>query len=236
MPNASNPRGVRYVAEKIETKSFAFTDIETKQTEINGIPIGVIKGMASTFGNVDLTGDRIDFGAFAKSIQAHKLRHDRPIRMLLGHDRMAGAIGGFPIDKVREQKQGLKVEGHINLSVQRGAEAFSLAQQGVLTDLSIGFFATETESEIRGGQEIRVIKEIDLREISIVDEPANPKATITDVKTKVKATDSKKEHRLLDKGTSEMMGQITNSINKLLLQDHLATMKRTANVLSSIVK
>ncbi len=242
MPNAPT-------TENIETKSFTFTDIETKQTEINGIPIGVIKGMASTFGNIDLTGDRIDFGAFAKTIQAHKSRHDRPIRMFLGHDRFAGPIGGFPIDKVREQRQGLKVEGHVNLEVQRGKEAFALAQQGVLTDLSIGFFAVETEVESRGGKEVRVIKEIDLREISIVDEPANPKATITDIKAEQSA---KKECILPDDGASKtseatlkvtseatlkvMMGAITNSINRLLLQDNLSTMKQAARVLSQLTK
>ncbi len=220
---------------KMEYKSFAFTDIETKQTEVNGVPVGVIKGMASTFGNVDLQNDVINFGAFAKTIESHKSRHDRPIRMFLGHDRSAGAIGGFPIDKVKEQKQGLKVEGHINLEVQRGQEAFALAKQGVLTDLSIGFMAVNVDFERRSGREIRVIKEIELSEISIVDEPANPKATITDVKAKT-SKGSKKEHMLLDKKALLMMGDINNSINKLLLQDNLAAMKRTADLLSSIIK
>jgi len=167
---------------QVEYKSVAFTDIETKEQEVNGVPIGIIKGMASTFGNIDLDDDVIVVGAFAKTIAAHKSRQARPVRMLMGHDRFAGVIGGFPIDKVVEQKQGLKVEGQINLDVQRGREAFSLAKMGVLSDLSIGFFATKVEFEQRGKREIRLIKEIDLREISIVDEPANPKATIDEVK------------------------------------------------------
>ena len=228
MPDAKN-------AEKIEYKSFAFSDIETKQTEVNGVPVGVIKGMASTFGNVDLQQDVINFGAFAKTIQTHKARNGRPIRMLLGHDRFAGTIGGFPIDKVKEQKQGLKVEGHINLDVQRGQEAFALAKQGVLTDLSIGFMATAVDFERRSGKEIRVIKEIDLREISIVDEPANPKATITDVKADKKA-EKKEQVPLLNTASLAMMGDINNSINKLLLQNGLAAMKRTAKTLSLLTK
>ena len=231
MPNASD-------TENIEYKSFAFTDIETKQTEVNGVPVGVIKGMASTFGNVDLQNDRIDFGAFAKTIQLHKSRNGRPIRMFLGHDRFAGAIGGFPIDKVKEQKQGLKVEGHINLEVQRGQEAFALAKQGVLTDLSIGFMPVKVDFEQRAGREIRVIKEIELREISIVDEPANPKATITDVKAdKAAETAIKKEQvSLLDNASLSIMGEINNSINRLLLQNSLATMKRTAKTLSLLTQ
>jgi len=167
---------------QVEYKSVSFTDIETKEHEVNGVPVGIIKGMASTFGNVDLDDDVIVVGAFAKTIVAHKARHERPVRMLMGHDRFAGLIGGFPIDKVVEQKQGLKVEGQINLEVQRGREAFSLAKMGVLSDLSIGFIATDVEFQKRGQREIRLIKEIDLREISIVDEPANPKATINEVK------------------------------------------------------
>jgi HK97 family phage prohead protease len=169
-------------ASQIEYKSVKFNDVETKQEEINGVPIGIIRGMASTFGNVDLVDDVIAFGAFTNTIVAHKSRHDRPVRMMVGHDRFSGLIGGFPIDKIIEQKQGLKVEGHINLEVQRGRETFSLAKMGVLTDLSIGFIATDVELQQRGKREVRVIKEIDLREISIVDEPANPKATISEVK------------------------------------------------------
>ena len=202
--------------EKVEYKSFSFVDIETKQEEVNGVPVGIIRGMASTFGNIDLTDDVIAFGAFAKTIETHKQRNDRPVRMMIGHDRFAGAIGGFPIDKIKELQKGLRVEGQINLDVQRGREAFSLAKMGVLTDLSIGFIPMDVGFTKRGNRDIRVLKEIDLREISIVDEPANPKATISEVKN-------------LHPRSIEMnakMTEIQDDIERYLISDEKIQLKR----------
>ena len=214
---------------QLEYKSVTFTDVETKEQEINGVPIGIIKGMASTFGNIDLTDDVIEFGAFEKTIANHKSRHDRPVRMMIGHDRFAGLIGGFPIDKIKEQKQGLKVEGQINLDVQRGREAFSLAKMGVLTDLSIGFIATDVEFKKRGNRDIRVIKEIDLREISIVDEPANQNATINEVKNNVILCNIIKECDMIKK-----INELENNIEQYLVSDARLQIQRIKSILSTL--
>jgi len=162
----------------IEFKNLEFKVEDTKQIVINGQRIGVIKGHAAAF-SLDRVNDRIERGAFLKTIQDHKDRNNRQIRMKFQH-RNDELIGGFPIEFVREDDKGLFVEGHVNLEVQKGAESFSLAQQGILSDLSIGFIPDLVEFDNENN--IRVIKQIDLREISLVDEPANMDATITEVK------------------------------------------------------
>lgn len=170
----------------MEQKTYNFSVGEHKQLDINGQKIGVIRGLASTF-EVDEDNDQIMPGAFRSSIEEHKSRNNRPIRMRFQHDRKE-LIGGWPIELVRETDRGLEVEGHVNLEVQRGREVFSLAKQGVIRDTSISFGIKDFEIRNANPNEmpLRQIKDLDLREISPVDEPANRGAQITEVKTVLK--------------------------------------------------
>jgi len=150
---------------------------ETKEvTDDDGQRFGIIKGYGSTFGNIDRGGDRVLKGAFKKTLADHR-RRDRQIRMLSQHGSL---IGGW--QKFKEDDNGLLLEGRVNLQVQKGQEAYSLAKQGVLEDLSIGYWASETEWVKEDGKDVRNLKEINLFEVSIVDEPMNVMAQITDVK------------------------------------------------------
>lgn len=160
----------------IEYKSFDFNVSQCKQIERDGIPLGIIEGYASTW-EEDRTGDIILRGAFSKTLFQHKERGSRPIRMYFQHSGLE-PIGGFPIEFAREDETGLFVVGEINLNVQRGAEVFSLAKQGVMTDLSVGIIVQDSEFE----KQKRIIKEVDLFEVSVVSEPANLGAQITALK------------------------------------------------------
>jgi len=95
--------------------------------------------------------------------------------------RSGRTVGGFPIDTVIEDDIGLLGVGEINLKVQQGQEAFALAQQGVLEDFSIGFSVVDASTD----NNLRTITEAKIWEGSIVDEPMNPKAKITEVKSVV---------------------------------------------------
>jgi HK97 family phage prohead protease len=169
----------------MEIKSLPFNITETKQDVINGQKVGIIKGHAAAF-TKDRVEDIIEKGAFLGTLKEHTARGNRQIRMKFQHKRDE-IIGGFPVSLAREDEKGLFVEGHINLEVQRGREVFSLAKQGVLEDMSIGFIIPQGGQEFIevDGDRVRLIKQIDLREISIVDEPANADAQITEVKTVV---------------------------------------------------
>ena len=172
----------------MEFKSLHFDISETKEELINGQKVGIIKGHAAAY-SLDRVGDIILKGAFAKTLQDHILRGNRQIRMKFQHKRDE-IIGGFPVHLAKEDDKGLYVEGHINLDVQRGREVFSLAKQGVLEDMSIAFYIPKDGSDYKtnsDGERRRFIKELDLREISIVDEPANIDAQITQVKSTLNA-------------------------------------------------
>lgn len=152
----------------------------TKQREDE--KLGIVKGYASTF-NVDRGDDRIEPEAFDETLRSHKER-GRAIRMLWQHSTNE-LIGGFPASKAYVDSKGLYVEGQINLETQRGREAYALAKQGVLSDFSIGFMIKQADYEKQDGKNIRVIKELELFEVSLVGEPMNQEAQFTEVKAVV---------------------------------------------------
>jgi len=161
---------------KKETKQIGGNVVEIKEVERNGVKIGVIKGHIATW-DIDRGLDRFVPGAFKESLERHR-RDNRQIRLKDHHGR---TVGGFPIETVVEDEKGLFGVGEINLEVQQGREAFSLAKQGVLSDFSIGF--SSIEDALENG--IRVIRKAEVWEGSVVDEPMNPAAKITEVKAVV---------------------------------------------------
>lgn len=158
----------------IEIKRHGGHVMEVKQEVRNGVPVGIIAGYIATW-DVDEGDDRFVQGAFADSIAEHRARNDRQVRFKDHHGR---TIGGFPINTVIEDDVGLFGRGEVNLETQLGKEAFSLARQEVLVDFSVGFSALDFRFE----DEIRIIEKALLWEGSIVDEPMNRAAQVTEVK------------------------------------------------------
>jgi HK97 family phage prohead protease len=134
---------------------------------------GEISGLAWSFSVLDSAGTIIKPGAFTRSLQ----RRGVP-SMLWQHDA-AQPIGSW--SDVREDRDGLRVKGTLNLETTQGREAYALAKQGALDGLSIGFAIPPGGQTREDGN--KVITEIDLWEISLVTFPANPAARITDVKS-----------------------------------------------------
>jgi len=159
-----------------QTKHLGGRILEVKEETRNGVQVGIIKGYIATW-DVDRGDDRFVRGAFLKSLAEHREKR-RQVRLKDHHGR---TVGGFPIDTVIEDDTGLLGIGEINLEVQQGREAHSLARQGVLTDFSIGYSVVDSSRD----NNIRSIHEAIVWEGSIVDEPMNTRANITEVKSVV---------------------------------------------------
>ncbi len=139
---------------------------------------GFIAGHAAAF-TTDRGNERIERGAFLETIKEHQDRN-RKIRMKFQHSDF-DLIGGFDPFKLAEDELGLVVQedgGALNLKVQRAREAHALLKQRVISDMSVGFLIREADVD----GDIRVIKQIELLEISLVAEPMNRDARITQVK------------------------------------------------------
>jgi hypothetical protein len=150
----------------LEYKSVAFRVKEIVDLAGGGWEVG---GYASTFGGTpDSYGDVVAKGAFLDSIAV------RPTKFLYEHFE--------PIGKqleIREDDDGLFGRWSIT-NTRAGEDAYKLIKSGVLDSLSIGYFTVEAEFREDG---IRVLRKVDLFEVSCVAIPANQRATITDVKS-----------------------------------------------------
>ncbi len=129
----------------------------------------MIAGYASLFAMKDLAGDVVQKGAFAQSLKSLPAQS---IRMLYQHDPQK-PVGEWL--KVHEDEIGLWVEGIIRNSDANSRLASHLVQRGEIGGLSIGFRTLEFRPLDSGG---RMLKTIDLREISLVAYPMLPRARL----------------------------------------------------------
>ena len=142
---------------------------------------GTFSGYGSTFGNMDSDRDVIAPGAFDKSLKRKK---PSDIKLLWQHNPQE-PIGVW--EEMVQDSKGLKVRGRllINQNVPLADKAYALMKAGALGAMSIGFAIPKNGYEIDEKKQVRVIKEADLWECSIVTFPANPKAKIQRVKSVV---------------------------------------------------
>jgi HK97 family phage prohead protease len=135
---------------------------------------GVISGYASTYAK-DAYGDVVSPGAFAQSITDKKGKY--PI--LFGHD--STAVVGFSTH-VSEDHKGLQMDAQLSLGTSGGRDAFELIKTARAVDfkmgLSIGFITREWDME----GDVRVLKEIDLWEVSLTVFPANKMARVEETR------------------------------------------------------
>ena len=137
---------------------------------------GMFSGYASVFGNKDLGNDVVVQGAFQKSIRA---KGARKIKMLFQHDTKE-PIGVYT--KVKEDAQGLYVEGKLAMQTQKGREVYELMKMGAIDGLSVGYRVDAKGYSYDDRGKKRYLKQVDLMEISAVTFPMNPKARVNAVK------------------------------------------------------
>ena len=150
---------------QLERKAVSLTDVEITDE-------GVITGYGSLFGVRDDYGDVVVAGAFKKSLKARK---GKPVPMLREHSP-SRVIGGWT--EFAEDEKGLKLTGRLALDTVDGAETHRLIKAGFLDGLSIGFNTIRADDDDAG----RVLKEVNLWEVSVVTFPALTPARIDAVK------------------------------------------------------
>ena len=137
---------------------------------------GMFEGYASVFGNKDLGNDVVVNGAFRKSLRA---KGARKIKMLFQHDTKE-PIGVYT--QIKEDGNGLYVKGQLAMNTQKGREVYELMKMGAIDGLSVGYRVDAKGYHYDERGKRRMLKEVDLMEISAVTFTMNPKARISAVK------------------------------------------------------
>ncbi len=139
---------------------------------------GIFEGYASVFGNIDSAGDRIVPGAFAKSLGSCQQAGRWP-PMLWQHEAKQ-PVGVW--EEMFEDSHGLFVRGRLFIDdIALAREAYALLREKVVSGLSIGYRAKESQRDTQNGA--RILREVELLEVSLVTFPANDLARIRAVKT-----------------------------------------------------
>lgn len=152
---------------------------------------GVVEGYGATFNGVDSYGDSIAPGAFAES-----LKTTRPL--MLWQHRQDSPVGRWT--ELREDSRGLFVKGQLNMATAAGRDAFEHLRQQDVNGLSIGYRVGPDGVESKNG--VRLLKAIDLQEISIVSLPADSRARVIAVKSQRPETLRDLQHALQELGYS----------------------------------
>jgi HK97 family phage prohead protease len=146
-------------------------------------------GYGAVFGNMDGGGDVIAPGAFAAFLADVKAGKQPWPAMLSQHGAMGLTTDDLtPIGvwaDLSEDGHGLKVDG-VLADTDRGEDMYTLmkmAPRPAIDGLSIGYIAKEWVPRTKPEDPRRLIKRIDLIEISPVTRPMNKLALVTSVKS-----------------------------------------------------
>lgn len=169
---------------------------------------GTFEGYASVFGGVDSYGDTVMKGAYEETLN----ERDRPVRMRWNH---YGEVVGKWLE-MREDEKGLYVKGQLTPGHSKAEDIKALLKHGAIDGLSIGYFVRDAEPNGYGGDNL---KQIDLIEISVVEEPADLGATITGIKSAIEKAETLAdlERSLRDAGLSKSVATALVSRTKSLV-------------------
>ncbi|RUU29753.1 HK97 family phage prohead protease [Mesorhizobium sp. M6A.T.Ce.TU.016.01.1.1] len=164
---------------------------EAKFADSDASP-GSFEGYGAVFGNIDSHGDIIEPGAFAKSL-LDRQREGRglpPMYKMHGGKIFPGnrhePVGVW--DAMSEDAAGLHVKGRlIGLDTDQGKWNYAQLKEGGLKGLSIGFsvpaYGARSGSG-KAGEPKRFLKALNLKEVSLVDDPSNALSQVYRMKSR----------------------------------------------------
>lgn len=162
----------------METKALTLNNAEMKFAGENM----QFAGYASMFDGVDSYNDTIAKGAYKKTLQ----NRERPILMRWNH---YGPVIGKWLQMVEDDK-GLWVEGELTPGHSKAVDVYASLKHGAVTGMSIGY-VPERYQNLSDGR--RLLEEIKLFEISIVEEPADINAQVGMIKSAIERASSIRE-------------------------------------------
>ena len=145
--------------------------------QIKALNDGEFEGHGSIFGNEDLGGDVVMKGAFRKSLEKHREANSLP-QMFWMHkpDQVPGKWVSMS-----EDQNGLRVKG-VLADTPLGNEIRTLLKMDAVKGLSIGYSTVDQEWKDDG---TRILKEVQLWEVSVVSLPMNPLAQVAHAKSRL---------------------------------------------------
>lgn len=154
---------------------------------------GQFSAIAAAY-TLDRVGDEIVPGAFQKTIAAWQTSGKRITLHWDHRGDPEDIIGTVDPSSMRETKDGLYVEGQLDLKGSSQAREAWRSMKADALSLSFGYLATKTKQ--RG--KVKQLLEIDLYEISIVPAPANADTRVLSLKSALDEETSSQDQAVED--------------------------------------
>lgn len=204
----------------MEHKHLALVDTEIKMGAEGGLKFS---GYASVFDGIDSYGDTIKSGAYLKTLEGR----DRPVQLRWNHS--GPVIGKYT--EMYEDEKGLFVSGELTKGHRQAEDTAALLRHGAISGLSIGYVVKDSEQN----GVVRELKEIELYEISVVEEPADNNAHISSVKSAEKLKDVEEYLRL--KGLSQTEAtEIVATVKRIHGEREALKEKQEVNTIKNFIK
>lgn len=197
---------------EIDTRSIV-TDVDVRKEETSGERI--IRGIAVPFNKV------ISVGGLKESFERGAFGEFKPVKLFYNHDSNHLPIG--MVTRGEDTDEGYVIEAKIS-NTTLGNDVYELLKDKTLDKLSIGFKANQHRN-VNG---VVVRSAVDLREISIVNDPAYADAVILDVRM----SDTKNGNDVPNTERSEMTDSVTSAdLNTLRneIKDEIRSLGDTRN-------
>ena len=154
-----------------QTLSLSECDIKFAASE------GAFSGYGSVFGNVDSYDDVIMAGAYSEV-----LKKDQAVPVYVNHGWLDGKLPVGSWSGLKEDDRGLFGDASLVMKMPSAIDAYWGIKSGLVSGLSVAIVPDPEYTEYRADG-IRIIHKIKmLKEISIVNEPANAEARVFSVK------------------------------------------------------
>lgn len=141
--------------------------------------LGEFTAIAATY-TVDRQNEQIRRGAFESTIRRWQAS-GKQIPLHYDHrGDAASIIGTVDPASLREEPEGLRVSGRLDLEGSETAREVWRSMKAGAMSLSFGFLSTRARKRSDG---VRELSEIDLFEISVVPHPANPDTRFLSLKS-----------------------------------------------------
>jgi HK97 family phage prohead protease len=147
--------------------------------EIKSIGAREFEGYGSIFGNRDLGGDIVLQGAFARSLAEHRKAGTLPVMYWM---HQPDQVPGVWLE-MAEDKAGLYVRGE-TVDTVLGRDVHTLLKKQAVRGLSMGYRTIEADWDADGN---RLLKQVELHEVSVVSRAMNPLAKVEAVKARLSA-------------------------------------------------
>ena len=145
-----------------ETKS-----VRAEFKAVDGAPDGTFEAIVAVFGNVDLGGDRIVKGAFARSLKEWEDSGD-PIPVLWSHDWDDPLSHIGYVETASETDEGLHVRALLDVKNNQRAEYVARLLKGRrVREFSFGYFPVKSQEVEEAGRDwpIRELLDLDVFEV-----------------------------------------------------------------------